>query len=135
MNITLKLLYGVAIVKNKGAIPITNAPLRVMLESNELIENLFITATNANKVFTIEVIDGVAVLPDVLKAAGTLRMTIRQIINGEVLRTWQTEDILIRELEAEHEAIPQITALTEKVTALTAAVSELKNLIIEREEF
>ena len=136
MNITLDLLHGVAIVKNKGVIPITSDPFTLSVCSKDYVrENLFVTVANDGHNVTAELIDGIAVLPSEVKKAGVMRITIRKIINGEILQTWQAEDILLRELEGGYEPIPQITALTEKVAALAAAVAELKKIIIEREEF
>lgn len=136
MNIPLELLHGVAVVKNKGVIPVTTAALTLSIISRDYIrDNLFVTVSNGDRTETVEIADGIAILPDTIKKAGAVRMTIRKIIDGEVLQTWKTESILLKEFEGEHEAIPQVTALTEKVTALTEAVKELKNIITEREEF
>jgi hypothetical protein len=135
MNLSLELLYGIALVKNKGVITVTAEPLVISLNSRDSLKNLYITAVNGDKTITFEVVDGGATLPEALKTAGTLQMSIRQIINGEVLRTWTVEQIYFKELGGEYEAIPQVTELTEKVAALTDAIAELKNIIIEREEF
>ena len=136
MNITLELLSGVAVVKNKGVIPLTADPLTVSVYSKDYVrDHLFLTASINNHTESFELTDGITVLPDRFATAGALKLTVRKIINGEVLRVWHAEEVLIKQIEGEYEAIPQVTELSNKVTALTAAVAELKQKIIEMGDF
>lgn len=136
MNITLELIHGVALVKNRGAIPVTDDPLVISITSKIFeCKSLFITAENNGKTIAFEAQEGVAVLPEALKKSGELKLLIQKIVDGEILQTWTAEKILLRDLGGDFEAIPQITALTEKVAALTEAVAELKKIITESEEF
>lgn len=136
MNITLELLHGVAIVKNRGAIPLTDDPLTLSIFSKKYLrDDLFVTGEINGKSITFEIKDGIAVIPAALKEAGAMKLTVRKIINGEILQTWSAEPVLLREIDGKYEAIPQITELSEKVAKLTEAVAELKNIIINQEEF
>lgn len=136
MNIALELLHGIAICKNPGSIPITDDPLILSICSKHYIcDDLFVTAINNGNTIVFEAVDGIAVIPQALKKPGELQIVIQKIVNGEILNTWNAEKILLKSIGGEISAIPQITALTEKVAALTEAVAELKKIITESEEF
>lgn len=136
MNLSFELLRGIAVCNNKGAFPITDEPLSItLINKHGSTNHLFITAINGDKTAVFETHDGVATLPEALKKPGELRLNIQLIIDGEVLQTWQTEPIKLKDVKGELSAIPQIVELEAKVKALAEAVGELKNIIIEREEF
>lgn len=136
MNISIKLLHGVGIVKNKGDIPITEDPLVVSFTCDFTnVKNIFVTVASDKRTVVLEASDGVVVIPKALKVAGVLNLTFKKIINGEVLHVWSIEPILLKDVGGKYTPIPQIIALEQKISALTEAVAELKKIIIEKEEF
>ena len=136
MNLQIKLLRGLGITDVKGEIPITNDPfiLSPTYAFGDL-DNVFVTAQNGNKTVIFGLADGVAVLPEALKTPGVLRLLFQKIVDGVTLHTWQIEPILLKDISGNVTAIPQITALEKQVEALTEAVAELKQIIIENGEF
>lgn len=134
MNIPISLYSGIGIAAVKGPIPITDDPMIVSVScDHDTLKNVYVVATNEKKTFKGTLNDGVCVLPDELKIPGSLNLTFKKIINGEIIHIWSCESILLKDISGTQTAIPQITELKTQVSAMSEALAELKYIITSKE--
>lgn len=72
-------------------------------------------------------------LSELFSRAGKVDIELSMLAGGEAVKTWRLEPILVKEIEHELRAIPEIDALNERIDTLEAALSELASLIKSNE--
>ena len=72
-------------------------------------------------------------LSELFTQAGKVDIELSMIAHGEPVKNWRIEPILVKEINHELVAIPEITELTERVATLEAGISELITLMKSNE--
>lgn len=60
---------------------------------------------------------------------GAIDVEISAVIRGDIVKGWRVPSIIIKEIEHQFEAIPEIVILEEKIKLQAQAISDLKKLI------
>ena len=135
MELPIKLLRGVGFCETRGDVPITDEMSIAATCDSVILDNVYVTLQNNGKTVVCELVDGSAQVPETLKNPGVLKLCFQKIVNGRTLHTWSIPPILLKDVSGTFTAIPQITALEDQVQALTEAVAELRQIIVDNGGF
>lgn len=92
-------------------------------------KNLYAVVVVGGKKYTYRVIDNKITVPFVNLADGEMKITIQQVINGNVCRRWSVETIHLKELENNYTVITEFERINEELTLIKSALVELKQIV------
>ena len=74
-------------------------------------------------------------ISDCFLKAGKVEISVAMIINGESVKEWIVEPIIIKEIEHSFIAIPEIEDLKSRLNIIENAIREIAKIITEKENF
>lgn len=107
---------------------ICDEPLEIEIESEENIP-LYAVCTIGNERSVIKVRDGKLTIPPSFLAPGILLFSIQQVKNGEVVKRWRAERLMLRRLTDKYEVIPELVLLQDEIATTKKALKELFRLV------
>ena len=70
-------------------------------------------------------------ISEICKKAGTVTIIVSLVAHGEVLKTWNVEPIILKEVDHQIHATPELDELKNKISRLELAIQEIKKLVEE----
>lgn len=133
MKIEIPLLGNPRIRLDTGIIPLPENNVSIVFTSN-----IYKLVTLVGKViteydtFSFKVTDNESIdISDLCKKAGTVTIIVSLVAHGEVLKTWNIEPIILKEIDHQIYATPEIDELKNKIARLEMAVQEVSKLVSE----
>lgn len=133
MLITIPLLGNPRIRLDTGIIPLPENNVSIVFTSN-----IYKLVTLVGKVISEEetisfkaTADEKIDISEICKKAGTLTIIVSLVAHGEVLKTWNVEPIILKEVDHQIHATPELDELKNKISRLEMAVHEVSKLVSE----
>lgn len=93
------------------------------------LDKLEVTVSNGEKQKRYTVKNKAIDITDLCQKACVIEFTVALIGNGKVVKTWDVEPLVVREVDGTFNLLPEITALREDMALLKRIVIELNNKI------
>lgn len=106
---------------------ICDEPLEIEIESE--YDNLYAVCTLGNNRRVIKVKEGKLTVPPSFLAPGILLFSIQQVEDGEPVKRWRAERVMLKKLTDKYEVIPELVLLQDEINTLKKALKELYGLI------
>lgn len=72
-------------------------------------------------------------ISDLCKSAGKIEIEAQCYINGECVKAWRIESLVLTEIDGVFEAVPEIEHLQSELQTVKTAIKELIDIIMEHE--
>lgn len=100
-----------------------------IVSSYELKKSGRVLVKNAEKSALYVIGDNTIDISSFCEKAGKVEIEVVNTVDGEIVRRWTVEPLLVKNIDGEFRPIPQITAMEAEIALLKSAIKEITKII------
>lgn len=125
MNINLNLTVN-EYVRHGEIISLPVDKILLSFSSQYVLNELILTVKTADKVYQIRAdAEHKADVTAFFTRAGTVDITVSMVIKGVVVKVWQIEPFIVKEISGKYVAIPELEYLKGEISTIKQALAEI----------